>query len=35
MKTVPGPKAELEREELLRGNEPEGPKVCVLGAREG
>lgn len=35
MKTVPGPEAELEREELLHGNEPECLNVCVLGAREG
>lgn len=32
MKTVPGPKAEQGKEALLRGNESEGPHVCVLGA---
>lgn len=35
MKTVPGPKAEQGREALLRGNESEGPHVCVLRAGRG
>lgn len=35
MKTVPGPKREQGREALRRGNESEGPHVCVLGAGKG